>query len=422
MKARLKAAVCLALIFTTAFSAFLFQSARPAIACTMPTAVPTLFDLFHLSSLVVTAELTSVDIGRVVNEESNYKSVEVTRNLRVMKIHKGVPPKHLSYKQEEIRFNTREDSEPRRYVDSYGYQGFSGMAVGEKYLFFFQSEPGTRDYKPIDDSGVKWLSEHDLAVHEARLAELSGILRTANNKERNLTDWVMRLIDEPTTRWDGVFELHKSWLAANHRNTESDPAPAVILISIGRAEPFFKENLTDSQRQFISTLAFREIDDVIAKGEFLRTYGIASLAANWEKARLAEYALSFMPAEIESDRRKTAIVVDAVASLLDDKVVWDLASDFTTDDDPKVEEKITVKPLTVKKDDAASDEFRPDSIEPSDSDVTVELFNDQSEFRLVQPDRPSKVRAAVVQKLREEFGYLVANEFRRPEDEEDSEK
>lgn len=421
MKARLKVAVSIALIFTTAFSALLFQSARPAMACPIPVAVPTLYDLYNSSSLIVTAELTSVDAGRIMSDEPEYKSVEVTRNLRVMTVHKGAPPKQLSYKEVEVRFNNREESEESRFTDSYGYQGFRGMAVGEKYIFFFESEVGTRDYKPIRGSGVKWLSEHDLNVHEARLAELSEILKNPKDKNRNLTDWVVRLIEEPTTRWDGVFELHKSW-AASGREVEEDGSDApVMLFSMGRGEPLFKENLTDSQREFISSLAFQEINDVLGKGDYLNASGVAGLAANWEKARLSEYALSLIPGDVESDRRKTANIVNAVAMFLDDDVIWELASEFTTEDDPKNEPNKTEKTVPAKNLYLGSEEFQPDPIRTSENEFEIGVSSDQQEFELVEPEKPSKMRAAVIQKLREEFGFLVANNFERPETEEDSE-
>lgn len=423
MRTRLKAALCFVLVFTTAISSLVFSTARSASACPIPIAVSTIYDLYNSSSLIVTAELESLRDGRVVVNEEYYKTIEVTRNLRVISVHKGVPPERLSYKQIDVRHTDERPSEPTRHTDNYGYQGFSGLAVGEKYLFFLTNEAGSREYKLTDlRSGIKWLDDHSLAIHEKRIAELADILQKPKDKGKNLTAWAIRMMEDPATLWDGTFELFKSNAAEIRKSPDDDSSAPRMLFSMGKGDPVFIENLTDSQKEYISTLAFQELDQMLNSESYLSNYGTASLASSWDKARLAEYLISRIPDDIESDVEKTARIVDAATSLIDDEVLWDLSYHFTTDPDPEPKPADESKPVSETRVADADDN---DAIKPADESKPVDEEDDGEDEEEVDSEfanlRPSKVRAAVVQKLRAEFGFLIANNFQRPAAEEESE-
>lgn len=79
-------------------------------------------------------------------------------------------------------------------------------------LFFLKKDAGSNSYYLADfQAGIKKLEAADLALFELRIEELGSITASKKGQLKKTTEWLMKLIEEPATRWDGAFTLSRSF-------------------------------------------------------------------------------------------------------------------------------------------------------------------------------------------------------------------
>jgi hypothetical protein len=100
---------------------------------------------------------------------------------------------------------------------------------GDRLLVLLQhreSEEGTRldGYEASDwDNSIKKLDDRALAIYRQRLEELTAIYQSGNPEPADLVEWLMRLVEEPATRAEGVLNLSESLsLLASKREQENE--------------------------------------------------------------------------------------------------------------------------------------------------------------------------------------------------------
>ena len=334
-------------------STLILSKSEPIKACPAPIPM-TLLALYLQSDVIFVADVMDEKDGKTTIDEEEYYFVEVIRNLKVSSILKGKPPKNFVYSDSEYRYkkaieppaNDEDETEIRLY--SYGYKGSPRIKVGEKYLFFFRKDTESNEFSLTDEiSGYKKLSDADLSVHKKRIEELKSIIRNKENQLDAITQWLIRLLEDPSTRWDGAFDLKRSFdnLAYSEKSESEEKLETkeafVIDKNFSIYTPEVARNLSDSQKEYISTIAFSSFRQEIENGFDGDSYILSELAARWDKSRLAMYAFSFLQTADKSDASKVNSIMSYISSILDDGKLYQIASDYPVDGSSEQTEETT---------------------------------------------------------------------------------
>lgn len=188
---------------------------RPVLACPEPPPQPLRF-LYMQSEQVVVARVGKSEVVRIENEgEEDSQMTYLKTALHVSSTLKG-------------------ESQPVLYLSHWSYKyyqdPFSNDAEGKTFLLFLkpnESEEEAGTYT-IDDMsyGAKQLSDADLKVYVRRIEELAGILKAEKPGDKEIVEWLVRLVEEPATRWEGAYELVTSSYFAEYKEEQARAAQA----------------------------------------------------------------------------------------------------------------------------------------------------------------------------------------------------
>jgi hypothetical protein len=407
--------------------ASLFIFSNPSRACPAPPP-ETLLALYLKSDLIVVAEIAAEKDGKITGDYESAFNVEVHRSLKVSAALKGKPPADFVYTRQEYRRKNEPavESEPEPEGEEtinfgfYGYKGYSELRKGERYLFFFTKNSDTGEYDLTDHvSGARKLNDYDLGVHKKRLKELQSIEKMKNDQMPALTAWLIRCIEEPSTRWDGLFTLNGSFASLEYSDEEApedgEKAKAEIRFDadFDSNSPELAKNLTDSQKEYLSSLAFSQLQQTrsFAANEFVY-YSLNGLVRRWDKPRLAMYSFGILQSVDKSDLKKTTKAMTYIADLLEDTELSEIAERFSTADSPA---------------DAETED--PGDTEPAqtviNSEEAPQTIEDKSETPvLTEPKKPTpaEIRETLLQDFIDRYQFLVANGFEVPEEPEEPEE
>lgn len=317
-------------------SPFILSKSLSVKACPPPPP-ETLISLYFKSDLIAIADFTGQTDGEISTDEETYQIVNVTKNLEITKVLKGNAADSFAYSTREYRDkNTLQDSpeddaEVYQYIP-YGYQNYTEMTVGNRYLFFFVKDSESGDYDLADETtGFRNLDNHDLNIFEKRLAELKTIVETEENQLSAITDWYLKCIEEPATRWDGVMSLSSSFEALEYEDKDERAEREKFLIDEDFSEyaPQIAENLSDSQKNFLSGLVFSSLQQSLSGDNDEDLYdNLDSIVKKWDKQRLAIFAFGIFQTTDKSDFKKTTAAMRYIYSVVEDDLIWELIDQY----------------------------------------------------------------------------------------------
>src|SRR5690606_12842114 len=102
----------------------------------------------------------------------------------------------------------------------------SSLKPGERVMLFTKNLPeeegGGTIYTDFAD-GVKKLNSSEMPIYEKRINELNAMFADGTPDNQRIVDWLVSLIEDPITRWEGAYELLSSaqtneWQAENEAN------------------------------------------------------------------------------------------------------------------------------------------------------------------------------------------------------------
>ncbi len=390
----------------------LFKPA-PVKACPDPPPA-TLLSLYLRSDLIFTANLTGEKDGKILTDEEDYFYIEVIRNLKVSSVLKGKPERNFAFTEAEYRYKkTAEESTNETGIEyfPYGYKGNSKIKVDEKYLFFFKKDAETGQYALTDEvSGYKKLSDADLYIHKKRIDELKSIVKTKENQLEAITGWLIRLIEEPATRWDGVFDLNASFEAVEYDDEESEEMqPFVIDENFYSSTPEIARNLSDSQKEYISSIAFSSIQQEMSGGGFY--YGLSNLVRHWDKSRLTMFAFSFLQTVDKSDAEKTKEIMEYLSNLLDDEELSELSSEYPVDDSSEKTEEIIEQETEVINESENKTEEVIEVAQNTEQNTETQIKTTEEAEPETKKLTPAQKREEILQKFINRYEYLLARGF-----------
>ncbi|HWT02085.1 MAG TPA: hypothetical protein VN256_17680 [Pyrinomonadaceae bacterium] len=194
-----------AAVVAAAVAAFLaaasFVNTRTTRACPPPP-VP-LRTLYLTSDLVVAGSVGETTAVELVShsEENSYENYLMRTDLKVSSTVKGagnyslVRVYHPGWKREGRIVHPLDD-----YADG-----------GNKLLVFLRQREGGDGYQLVNiRDGVKSLTDAALKVYVQRLDELDSIMRQQEPDPARIVEWLVRCVEEPETRWEGLYELTRS--------------------------------------------------------------------------------------------------------------------------------------------------------------------------------------------------------------------
>ena len=162
-------------------------------------------------------EIRSENFLEALDEEKAESNIKIKKNIQVLKIYKGSAQERISFIHRESRSmdeveNFQAPVEPYTLEGPLRFLWSQILSAGRRYVFFLEKDKDTGGYTITDSASGAWeIRPGDTSVIDDRLDELGAILLKKKRVYRRLAEWMVRLIEEPETRWDGVVDLSESF-------------------------------------------------------------------------------------------------------------------------------------------------------------------------------------------------------------------
>ncbi len=310
-------------------------SARKACPVEIPDSLLT---LYLKSDLVIVASIESERFLKTVEEYEYGSTFEEEKNLQIFDTLKGRRANSAAFR--EFGFKPKNLEETDESSDAIYPQ------VGEKALFFLEKDAEENCYRLTDgESGAKRLDAAELDIYVERIEQLKRITASRKNQLGKLTEWLVRLVEEPVTRDEGLIDLQGSFGALEYEREDTEAAEeeakatkkTIVLDKDFRAENTSEiaKLLTDSQKQRLSNAVLISISNDLFKlnnseieEEIAPEYGFINLAGNWDKTYLAMSAFAFLQNAEDSDRRRITYLMDVITHVLGDDELYTISSEY----------------------------------------------------------------------------------------------
>ncbi|MDQ3750535.1 MAG: hypothetical protein M3367_16195 [Acidobacteriota bacterium] len=303
-----------------------------------------LLTLYQESDLIVVASIKSEKVLKITDEYEYGKYLEVEKSLEISDTLKGRDLDSVTFNISAFKSKNTENTA------EYSEDGEIYPKVGDKALFFLTKNAETNFYELADySSGMKKLKDVELDVYEKRIKELKQIVANKKNQLPKLTEWLVRLTEEPITRTEGVIDLEGSFTALQYAEEEQAeiaeaeedvPTKEPILLDKGfRADntPEIAKLLTDSQKQRLSNVFLLSLNEHLAKlndadgeEEITPDYELISLTKHWDKTYLAMTSFTYLQNTDSSNGRKVSYLMSVVALFLDDEKLYEISGNYAS--------------------------------------------------------------------------------------------
>lgn len=411
-------------VFSAALVAVLSVStlflSKPVKIEACPVSPPdTLLKLYLKSDLIFVADVTKEKDGKILADEEDYFFVEVLKDLKISTVLKGKPKPDFVFKDTEYREKKSSEDSTDETTTGYfqtEYEAPLGIKTGERYLFFFKkdSDSETENYDLTDAaSGYKKLDNAELKIYEKRIKELEKIVGKKKNQLEAVTEWLVSCVEEPATRWDGIFDLRASLQALEYEEEADEKEPFSIDENFDSYTPEIAASLSDSQKERISGIVFSSIQQEISENSFY--YSLSNLITYWDRARLAMYAYSFLQTADPNDAEKTRLIMEYISNVADDEKLSELASAFPIGDESEKTEEVIIEEKTETVTEQVGEVEEPTAtIENTEQNTDVIIEKTESS----ENPKPtlSQKREKILQEFVSRYEHLLARGF-QPEPE-----
>lgn len=338
-----------AAFFVLLFSAFVLPETVSARTKRCPVEIPdSLLTLYLKSDLIVVASLKSEKVLKMTQEYDYGSYYNVEKILDIDETFKGQKLDAAAYEISEYKPKNSDASE----ATADGENEYS-LKSGEKALFFLVKDAEGGNYKLAHYSAaIKQLNGADLHLYEKRIKELKSILAKNKDQHARLAEWLVRLIEEPATRDEGVRDLLASFTHSDYEteyveevtdvkeNADEQPQPSAEAKIEETADrkpvaidkdfrtanaPEIAAALTDSQKARVSNVLFTVLNNDLTKlnsaedEEYASPdYELIKLVACWDKQNFAMNLFANLQSADRGNHRRTTYLMNAIAYFLDD--------------------------------------------------------------------------------------------------------
>ncbi|MEJ7622719.1 MAG: hypothetical protein WKF34_01880 [Pyrinomonadaceae bacterium] len=390
----MKKIILLVLVVSLVAPAFLIITNTSALACG-EKAPETLLALYRNSKSIHVATYRGQDNGEVKKADGDSPGYfDYQRNFDVSSTLKGestkfvaIPDREYIYDEPVSGFESVEELEKAHGTaeapspaagageesaatesDDVGEggdeeEGLPQLKAGDHVLLFLRTNDESKDIELTDyRDGLKKLTHSEIAVYEARLKEIGPILAAKKPNPEKIVDWLIRLAEDPVTRWEGTYELEQSFYAVERKaaleaerktaaagteDAESDELASYSEASLDTGTAtMFANNLGAHHKQTLSNLLldskFRRAQKTPDKQPARGDHELMSLVARWGDGRIAGLFLDQIRSAALSPYDNSTLMAH-VAVILDDKGLSEIAGKLSEntyqDDDAEVEDE-----------------------------------------------------------------------------------
>lgn len=307
---------------------FLFITPNSARACMEEP--QTLLTLYLNSDVIILADYESAKILQKEDVTEYGYWLELQSTLNVVRILKGQKDlEKVSFIKHEYRSTEATTAESDELSDSYdsdydNYVNIEDIKPGDRYLFFLtKDEEGGENYVLTDYmSGVKDASGK-LDVYEKSINELKSISESKENQTEKLAEWLVKSIEEPITRQDGISDLAESFYSMDYteeENSEVPDEPSVLDQTFSMYSSQVSKKLTDSQKFRVSSVLYSMLQQswFSEKPQYV-PYGIATILGSFDKPQLAIYSFNMLRNIDEQDFERRKMVMSFISDVIGDE-------------------------------------------------------------------------------------------------------
>jgi len=320
-------AISAAAIISVLFSIILLSN-PPEARASFGFAPKSLLKLYLSSDVIVLGEIGSENFLGPWDEERPGVSIKIKKNIQVLKIYKGPVDERFSFTCWESRSkdeveNFQAPAEAYLFERPLRSLWAPILSAGHRYIFFLEKDKDNGGYTLTDSvSGVWEIRTGDTPVMDDRLDELGAILQTKKRVYRRLAEWMVRLIEEPETRWDGVADLGESVYFPVFK-TRIKNLPAGSPFEEWGNSPKIAAHLTDSHKARISAVLDRRLqEELISNKPFDPFDGSASLiilASYWDKLQFSGQVYALLQKTDKGDVNRVYILMKYIAHTVHDR-------------------------------------------------------------------------------------------------------
>lgn len=296
----------------------------------------TFLSLYMNSDLVILAKYESNGNTKKSFEDEYGYTLETERNLSLTKVFKGQRDlKAVSFLFSEYHSNqpnSEEDSE--EYIhDGESYFDLSKIKTGNEYLFFLSKNAETGEYSVTDYmSGVRDINGKS-EFYEKNLNDLAEIVAAKKNQTSLLTEWIVKSIENPETRNDGISDLAESFYGLTYQEEEpiyKDKGPFVVNDGYGIYTVGVAKNLTQSQKARVSAVLYPMLQEAwFAGSPEYANYGIAAILGGINKSRLAVHAYNSLQSVGKDDVERKRVIMEFLTNTVGDEMLSKLYYDYS---------------------------------------------------------------------------------------------
>jgi hypothetical protein len=161
---------------------------------------------------------------------------------------------------------------------------------------------------------------------EGHLERLAGIVQVEPLDHERLAGWLVELVEDPATRYDGVSDLNSSFSRLNDENYEIETGQKVVEDEYRpkRQTAEIAKSLTSGQRSRISDVLHERLQDSLADGEpdyeelLIDDVDLIVLRRNWDKSSYSGYIYALLQSSDGSDAKAIAVLMKHLAYISDD--------------------------------------------------------------------------------------------------------
>jgi hypothetical protein len=305
-------------------------------ACEEPP--QTLLSLYMNSDLIVLAKYEGNGESVKSYEDEYGYTLDTERKLSILKIYKGSKDlKTVALIYPEYFANpsqTQSEDFPEEDIHEGEYDfDLSKIKIGGEYLFFLTTNKETGRVSITDYvSGVRE-TNGKLEFYEKSLSELEQIAAAKENQYELLTEWIVKSIEDPETRSDGIRDLSESFYGMQYQ--EEDPnfkgkGPFVVNDGYGIYTVGVAKRLTQSQAARISAALYPMLQEAwFAEKPQFADFGISAILGGINKPRLAVYTYNSLQAVGKDDIERRRVIMEFLVEMLSDDTLSKTYYDYS---------------------------------------------------------------------------------------------
>ena len=288
----------------------------------------TLLELYLSSDVIVLGEIRSENFLGALDEDQAEYNIEIKKNIQVLKIYKGSAQERISFIRRESRSkdeveNFQAPVEPYTLEAPLRFLWSQVLSAGYRYVFFLEKDKDTGVYTITDSASGAWeIRPGDTPVIDDRLDELGAILLKKKRVYRRLAEWMVRLIEEPETRWDGVADIGESFFPMVLFKRKIENLPAGSPFDEWGNSPKIAARLTDLHKARISAVLDRQLqDDLLSNKPYDPFDGGAALiflASRWDKLQFSSQVYALLQKTDKGDENRVCILMKYIAHTVND--------------------------------------------------------------------------------------------------------